>query len=383
MPTRVGIVAAEPSGDVLAAGLMRGIKALRPDVQFEGIGGTEMQLEGLSTRVPMEKLSVMGLFEVIRHLPELLKIRHELQSHWLQNPPDIFIGVDAPDFNLSLEIKLKAAGIKTVHYVSPTVWAWRQGRVKKIKKAVDLLLSIFPFETDYLRQSQVPVQYVGHTLAQTFPVDVDRAAARRQLGIEESTRVLALLPGSRSSELQMLSEPFLKTAEQCAQAFEKFEVLVPLISQSAADQFMLLKDKSQSNISVRVLVRKSRLALAASDVVLTASGTATFEALLSKRPMVVGYKLHWLTYFVAKFFKLIKTRHIAMANLLSHDALAPELIQGRCQPQYLTPAVLHFFQDEEAVSRIKQRYCEIHKELMVDTNKIAAEAVLKLLARVQ
>lgn len=377
MAIRVGIVAAEPSGDVLAAGLMHGIQTLQPDVIFEGIGGAEMQALGLSSWVPMEKLSVMGLFEVIKHLPELLRIRRDLKKYWLKNPPNIFIGVDAPDFNLGLELALKKSGIKTVHYVSPTVWAWREGRIKKIKKATDLLLSIFPFETDYLRQHQVPAQYVGHALAHSFPIEVDRESARNQLGIDSLSPVLTVLPGSRTSELEMLTRPFLETAELCAQTIEGLKILVPLVSQEAADLFMELKNQITPDLQIQTLVRQSRQALASADVVLTSSGTATFEALLSKRPMVVAYRVHWLTYIVARLS--IRTRYVAMSNLLVDEELAPEFIQGRCQPRYLAPAILRFFQDKEVVSVIQQRYCEIHKELRIDTNKIASQAVMNLL----
>lgn len=379
MGIRLGIVAAEHSGDVLGAGLMRGVLEIEPDARFEGIGGPEMEALGLKSRVPMEELSIMGFVEVLKHLPRLLGIRRDLRDHWLKHPPDIFIGVDAPDFNLGLEQRLKEAGIPTVHYVSPTVWAWRPKRVEVIKKAVDLLLSIFPFEQKFLEAHHVPVKFVGHPLAQKFPLDVDKAEARKALGIDENARVLALLPGSRRSEMSRLIEPFLKAAQACKAQIPELRVVTPLIDQNAVSCFERMHERVAPDLEVDTRLRESRQVLTAADVVLIASGTATFEGLLCKRPMVVGYKVHWLTYWIAHLLKLIKVEHIAMSNLLADERLAPEFIQTDCNADNLSGALMDFFNDKNKVAQIAGRYRDIHESLQMDTNELAATAVLSLL----
>jgi lipid-A-disaccharide synthase len=382
MALRIGILAAEASGDLLGAGLMQGVLACRPDAVFEGVGGERMRAAGLDSWVPMERLSVMGLVEVLRHLPGLLRLRRELAQRWLRDPPDLFIGVDAPDFNLGLEQRLRAAGIPTAHYVSPTVWAWRPGRVKALRRAVDLLLGIFPFEVEFLRRHGVPVTYVGHPLARELPMQPDRAAARAALGLPSRGPVLALLPGSRCSEVEVLSRPFLATALRCRDVLPELAVVVPLINERTRQAFEACRAEVAPDLAVTVAPQGSRAALAAADVVLTASGTATLEALLSKRPMVVGYKVHWLTYALARGLRLVKVPHVAMANLLAGERLAPELLQGDCVPERLAPAVLGFFQDPQRVAAIANRYRAIHADMQLDTNREAARAVLALLGDV-
>ncbi len=381
MALRIGIVAAEPSGDLLGAGLMGAIRASHPEVEFEGIGGERMAAEGLQSWVPMERLSVMGLVEVLRHLPDLLGIRRELVRRWLASPPDLFIGVDAPDFNLRLETKLREAGVRTVHYVCPTVWAWRPKRVRGLRRAVDLLLSIFPFEEAFLRRHHVPVRYVGHPLAQAFPLEPDRGAARDALGLDQARPVLAILPGSRGSEIASLSEPFLQAAARCRAELPGLQLVVPLVNARTREAFEQLHRRHAPELPVQVVQGQTRTALAAADVVLTASGTATFEALLSKRPMVVGYKLHWLTYGIARTFRLVKLEHVAMANIIAGEQLAPEFIQHACTPELLAPALLRFFREPQTVADIQRRYGELHRAMEHDTNKEAAQAVLALLGR--
>jgi len=376
---RIGIVAAEPSGDLLGAGLMRGLLARDPGIRFEGIGGELMSAAGLASWVPMERLSVMGLVEVLRHLPALLRLRREIKERWLASPPDLFIGVDAPDFNLGLERDLRAATIKTVHYVSPTVWAWRPGRVKQLRQAVDLLLGIFPFEVEFLERHGVPVRYVGHPLAAEMPLEPDRAAARQALGLPEDAPVLALLPGSRCSEVEALSGPFLEAARRCVEAMPGLEIVVPLANQRTRAAFERLQAAHAPELAVRVQQGGSRTVLVAADVVLTASGTATLEALLAKRPMVVGYKVHWLTYLLAKQLKLVKVEHVAMANLLAAQRLAPEFIQHECTAKLLADALLAFFTEPQRVAAVQARYREIHEAMRRDTNEQAASAVLELL----
>lgn len=369
----------EASGDLLGAGLMSGLRALRPDIYFEGIGGERMQAEGLKSWVPMDSLSVMGLAEVVRHLPRLLSLRRDLAERWRQNPPDVFVGIDAPDFNLGLEQQLRNAGIKTVHYVSPTVWAWRSGRVKTLRAAVDLLLGIFPFEIEFLRTHRVPVEYVGHPLARDLPLLPARAAARSKLGLNESTPVLALLPGSRKSEVRSLTAPFLETAARCQEQISGLQVIVPLVNLSTERAFVESQCRARENCDVIRVVGDTHTVLAAADVVLTASGTATFEAMLSKRPMVVGYKLHWLTYLIAHTFGLVKVKHIAIANILADERLAPEFVQDECSAGKLAPAVMVFFRDPQKVQAIADRYRDIHLSMQMDTNAEAARAVLALL----
>lgn len=379
-PLRVGIVAAEPSGDLLAAGLMARLHELHPDVRFEGIGGPGMLEQQLDCWEPMDTLSVMGLVEVLKHLPRLLKLRKQVLRRWLSDPPDVFIGVDAPDFNLTIERQLREAGVPTVHYVSPTVWAWRPGRVKKLRPAIDLLLTIFPFEQSFLQQHGINAVYVGHTLAAEMPLQPDREAAREKLAIAADAPVLAVLPGSRMSEVSRLSKPFLQTAAACADQLPGLQIVIPLVNQRTE---AALKAECAAlglaELSVKLVMQDSRSVLAAADVVLTASGTATFEGLLSKRPMVVGYKLNALTYWIARFFRLVNIDHMAMANLLAGERLAPEFLQSECEPEKLLPAVMHFFQNGDAVSHIEARYTALHQQLRTDTDTLAAKAVLQLL----
>lgn len=358
---------------------MAALKQRYGEIEFEGIGGPRMQAVGIDSWEPMESLSVMGLVEVLRHLPRLLRLRANLRQRWLSEPPDLFIGVDAPDFNLGLECDLRRAGIPTVHYVSPTVWAWREGRVKKLRAAVDLLLTIFPFEQEFLARHQVRCAYVGHTLAAEMPLQPDRCGARAQLGLAQDERVLALLPGSRASEVGRLARPFLQTAQACSERIPGLRVLVPLVNEKTAGLWRDQKAQYAAGLQVQEVMNDSRSVLAAADVVLTASGTATFEGLLSKRPMVVGYKLNGLTYWLARIFKLVKLDHVAMANLLAGEPLAPEFIQHACEADQLVPAVMGFFDDPVRVQAVQAHYAQVHEELAVDTDARAAGAVIELL----
>ena len=378
---RIAIVVAEPSGDLLAAGLMKALRERLPEARFEGVAGPMMRQVGIDEWEAMDSLSVMGLFEVLHHLPRLLRLRSMLLERWRDTPPAIFIGVDAPDFNLTLERKLRASGVPTVHYVSPTVWAWRTGRVRAIRRAVDLLLTIFPFETVFLERHGVPAHYVGHPLACEMPIEPDRMTARAKLGFEEEASVLAVLPGSRSGEVGRLARPFLQAAAELRRRLPDLKIVVPLVNEKTRDLLLAEKEKYCPELDIAISLSTSRLALAAADVVLTASGTATLEALLSKRPMVVGYKLNAATYAIARVFKLVKVEHVAMANLLADERLAPEFIQAECEPGYLVPALMRFFEDVALRQRITARYREIHDTLRTDTNRQAADAVVELLGK--
>ena len=370
---RIAIVAAEPSGDLLGAGLMRAIKARHPNVSFEGIGGSQMLQEGIESLEPLESLSVMGLVEVLRHLPRLLKLRKRLVRRWLSSPPDLFIGIDAPDFNLGLETALKAKGIKTLHYVCPTVWAWREKRVKKIKSAVDGLLAILPIEPAFLAKYDVKAIYVGHTLAQSMPMEPDQVTARSVCGLSQDALVLAILPGSRGSEVSKLLQPFLSAAQQCQKDIEGLQFVIPAANQTL--QYSIEEKLIQHEIKANVILQDTQSALAAADVVLCASGTATLEGLLSKRPMVIGYKLHWLTFAIIKWLKLMKIKHYALANIISDEVLAPELIQDDCTPIALAKELMRFFRDNKLRQTVGQRYTDIHREMMVDTDRLIANAV--------
>jgi lipid-A-disaccharide synthase len=378
---RVGIVANEVSGDILGASLVREIAAQVPGARFVGVAGPRMLAAGCETLFPMERLSVMGLTEVLAHLWELLGLRRTLARWFFANPPDLFIGVDAPDFNLGLERRLRQAGIPTVHLVSPTVWAWRPGRVKGIRRAVDLMLCVFPFEADFLRRHGVAAHYVGHPLADQIPLEVDQAAARAALGLPEAGPLVALLPGSRMGEMERLAAPFIATAARLHQARPDLRFAVPLVSERLRARFVGELNRVAPDLPLTLVDGRGREVMAAADCVLTASGTATLECLLLKRPMVVGYRVHPLTYHLVKQLGLVKVPHVAMANLLAGRELAPEFLQGRCRPELLAPAVLAFLDDPARVAEITAEYGRIHAGMRHDAAREAARAVLQLIGR--
>lgn len=378
---QVGIVANEASGDVLGAALVRELRALLPEARFIGVAGPQMQAAGCETLFAMERLSVMGLTEVLGHLRELLGLRRDLRRYFLANRPDVFIGVDAPDFNLGLERRLREAGIKTVHLVSPTVWAWRPGRVKGIRRAVDLMLSVFPFEETFLRRHGVPATYVGHPLADEIPLEVDRDSARLALGLPLASPVIAVLPGSRVGEMQRLAGPFIDAARLCLAARPDLRFVVPLVNERLHELFVAELVQRAPDLPVTLLDGRSREAIAAADCVLTASGTATLETLLLKRPMVVAYRVHPLSYHLVKQLGLVKVPFIAMSNLLAGRALAPEFIQDRCRAELLAPALLDWLDHPERVAETQAEYGRIHLDLRRHAAREAARAVLKLIGR--
>ncbi|WP_428607775.1 lipid-A-disaccharide synthase [Sedimenticola sp.] len=380
---KIGIVANEPSGDILGAGVIQAIKKRYPDACFEGVGGPLMTEQGCNSLFAMERLSVMGLVEVLKHLPELLSIRKQLRNHFLQSPPDVFIGIDAPDFNLGLETALKKAGIPTVHYVSPTVWAWRPGRVKKIRAAVDLMLSIFPFEAEFLEKHRIPVRYVGHPLADEIPLENDRSAARAALNVTDKPHVVALLPGSRMGEIESLAAIFIQAAVRLTARYPDVHFLVPLINRRTRTAFEAILNREAPDLSVSLIDGQSRRAMIAADAVLTASGTATLEAMLLKRAMVVAYRLNALTYWIVNRFKLVKIPYVSMANLLAGEALAPEFIQDAATPEALAQALSELLESPERVGHIQQRYRELHEALQQDSSRQAADAVLSLIEKTE
>jgi lipid-A-disaccharide synthase len=373
----VGVVAGEASGDLLGAGLIGAIKRRCPDAVFEGIAGPRMVAQGCKALLPAERLAVMGLVEVVRHLPELLRIRMHLLRHMLRQRPDVFVGIDSPDFNLPLERRLKASGLPIVHYVSPKVWAWRRSRARTIARSVDLLLTLFPFEASFYEQHQVRVRFVGHPLADHIPLDVDRQESRMRLGILQDKRVVALLPGSRTTEVRYLAAPFLQTARWCLERRPDLHFLVPLISPATRELFCQALNALGCELPVTVLQGESLTAMGAADVVLTASGTATFEAMLLKRPMVVAYRMSPLTYRLAK--RLVQVPYIALPNLLAGGQLVPEFIQEAATPQALGSALLGWLDGAADTQAVMEAYAELHHALRRDADERAAEAVLEVI----
>jgi lipid-A-disaccharide synthase len=372
---RIALVAGEASGDILGAGLMRALKAQHSAVEFIGVGGPLMQAEGLTSYFPMERLSVMGLVEVLGRLRELLVRRKLLIQTLIEEKPDVFIGIDAPDFTLNIELRLRQAGIKTVHYVSPSVWAWRQKRVLKIREGCDLMLTLLPFEARFYEEKGVPVRFVGHTLADTIPLHADRAAARAELGLPDGPLV-ALMPGSRGGEVGRLGTLFFDAAERLQALKPGVRFVLPCASpQRRAQIETLLQGR---NLPLTLLDGQSHLALAACDAVLIASGTATLEALLYKRPMVVAYRLAPLTFWILK--RMVKSPYISLPNLLAQRLLVPELLQDDATPEALAQTLLPLIDGGEEQTR---GFDDIHRTLRRDASNQAADAVLTLIGHKQ
>ncbi|WP_248752275.1 lipid-A-disaccharide synthase [Pseudomonas sp. MWU15-20650] len=372
---RIALVAGEASGDILGAGLMRALKAQHPAVEFIGVGGPLMQAEGLTSYFPMERLSVMGLVEVLGRLRELLARRKLLIKTLIEEKPDVFIGIDAPDFTLTIELKLRQAGLKTVHYVSPSVWAWRQKRVLKIREGCDLMLTLLPFEARFYEEKGVPVRFVGHTLADAIPLQADRAAARAELGLPDGPLV-ALMPGSRGGEVGRLGALFFDAAERLLVLKPGIRFVLPCASPQRRAQIETLLEGR--NLPLTLLDGQSHLALAACDAVLIASGTATLEALLYKRPMVVAYRLAPLTFWILK--RMVKSPYISLPNLLAQRLLVPELLQDDATPEALAQTLLPLIDGGEEQTR---GFDAIHRTLRRDASNQAADAVLTLIGHKQ
>ncbi len=373
------MVAGEVSGDVLGAGLIRALRDLYPQAEFFGVGGTGMTSAGLVSLFPLERLSVMGLLEVLVRLPELLRLRRGLLRTLFDDPPDLYIGIDAPDFNLPVEERLKARGIPTVHYVSPTVWAWRPGRVHKIRRAADLVLTLFPFESRFLRQHDIPSCTVGHPLADEIGDGIDRLQARVELQLNPDQPVLALLPGSRSGELERLARDLLETALWLVRKYPDLQIVVPCATTAIRGRIGELASRFAPGLTLRLLDGQSRTAMAASNAILLASGTATLEAALLDRPMVVVYRVNPVTFWLAK--RLVKVSHVALPNLLSGRRLVPEFLQGEVKAELLGPALQQWL-DPEAWDRhpqMQQAFARIRSELRRDANRSAAAAVSRML----
>ncbi|MFJ5386827.1 lipid-A-disaccharide synthase [Pectobacterium sp. CHL-2024] len=375
-PLIIGLVAGETSGDILGAGLIRALKEKVPDARFVGVAGPRMQAEGCEAWYEMEELAVMGIVEVLGRLPRLLKIRRDLTQRFSELQPDVFVGIDAPDFNITLEGNLKKRGINTIHYVSPSVWAWRQKRVFKIGKSTNLVLAFLPFEKAFYDRFNVPCRFIGHTMADAMPLHPDKLAARATLGIAPDVPCLALLPGSRGAEVEMLSEDFLNTAVLLRQHFTDLEIVVPLVNSKRREQFERIKSSVAPDLRVHLLDGQAREAMIASDAALLASGTAALECMLAKCPMVVGYRMKPFTFWLAQ--RLVKTPWVSLPNLLAGRELVAEQLQTDCTPDKLAAALLPLFANTEKMAELRATFVDLHQQIRCNADEQAAQAVLEL-----
>jgi len=376
---RIGILAGEPSGDRLAAALIEAIRRRLPQAQFYGMAGPRMIAAGCEQRFSIDQLSVVGFVEVLRQYPRLRRLRADVVQCFLDDPPDLFIGVDVPDFVLEVETRLRAAGIRTAHLVSPTVWAWRPGRVATVARAVDLLLCIFPFEPAYYAGLDLRCEFVGHPLADEFPLDIDRAAERAKLGIAADARVLALLPGSRMQELRLCTRAFLETALRVKAEDPSIRVLCAPLDARAEAFIEAERRRCTPRLELALHTGASRELLCAADAALITSGTTTVEALLAKCPSVVAYRMSGASYLIARL--LVRTPYIAMANIIAGRELFPEFVQHAMQPAAMADAVMRWLGDAERVRALRASCSALHAEMRRGAADRAAEAVLALAAR--
>lgn len=374
----IALVAGEASGDLLGSHLIGALKQAVPNVRFVGIGGPRMQAAGMEVWFPMEKLAVNGYVEVLRHLREILQIRSALRKRLLTDPPAMFIGIDAPDFNLGLEKKLKNRGIRTVHYVSPSIWAWRGERIRKIKKAVSHMLALFPFEAPLYEAERIPVTYVGHPLADMLPMSPDRAAVREQMRLAPDVTIFALLPGSRQSEVRNLCRTYIETARLIHRQMPNTHFLVPLVSRETRAIFEeTLWGMQAQDLPITMLFGHAHEAMIASDAVLVASGTATLEAVLLKRPMVITYKVPEMTWRMAR--RKLYLPYVGLPNVLAGKFVVPELLQHDATPENLAQALLNLVSNREVVERLEVIFSDMHARLKRNTAECAAQALLPYL----
>lgn len=376
---RIGIVVGEMSGDQLGAGLIREFKKRYPDLIVEGIAGPKMIEEGAKTLFPMDRLSVMGIVEPLKRLPELIKIRRTVIQSFLENPPDVFIGIDSPDFNLGVELKLKRAGIKTVHYVSPSVWAWRQWRIHKIKKACDLMLTLLPFEADFYHKHNMNVAFVGHPLADQLPLNPDVGAAREALHLDENKKYLAILPGSRSMEIKLMAEPFILAAKACAGKISGLEIITAMVNDKRAGQFRAILDRVAPEFPIQIFVNRSHEVMCATDVLLLGSGTVTLEAMLLKKPMVVAYKMSKFNCLLV--WLLIKVKYFSLPNLIAGEGLVAELLQNEVTAENLAAHLMPYFENSPLRESLIGRFYDLHKEIRQNANQKAVDAIEKIVRK--
>lgn len=374
------MVAGETSGDLLASRLLSGLQPQLPDAYMHGIGGPHMAEYGFISDFPMEKLSVRGLFEVLAHYREIKGIQNALRDQLLAEKPAVFIGVDAPDFNLGLEAQLKDAGIPTVHFIGPSIWAWRGGRIKKIQRSVSHMLVIFPFEEEIYRKAGIPATYVGHPLAQVIPMVPDQAAAREALGLSQKDRVVAILPGSRMSELKYNAVAFVAAAKLLLQRDPTLRFVAPMAGETRHRYFLeLIRQAGLQNVPLLVTDGQSHRALAAADAVLVASGTASLEVALFKKPMVIAYKMMRTSWHVLRH--MAYQPWIGLPNILVREFLVPELLQDAATPQALCDALWGQLEDSAHRERLTQRFVDMHHSLLRDTAGESARVVMELIAR--
>ena len=374
----IALIAGEASGDILGAGLMQSLQSRYPGARFIGVGGSEMAEAGLDSLFPMEKLSVMGITEVLAHLPELLRLRKQLIRFLLEQQPDVVIGIDSPDFTLPIARRLHEQGLKTVHYVSPSVWAWRQGRIKGIKKSIDLMLCLLPFEARFYEEHQVPVAFVGHPLADRVPLESQTAQARQSLGLGADDTVLAVLPGSRGGEVGQLMPAFLEALIALHAERPALRFVIPAANTARRAQIEALLAQAPA-LPVTLVEGESRTVMAAADVILMASGTATLEGLLVGKPMVVGYRVGKLTYAIAS--RLVKSEFVSLPNLLCREAMVPELIQDDLTCDAIVAEVSRWLDNPDQAGALLSRFRAVHEQLRGGASEKAANAVSQLLER--
>lgn len=375
-PLTIALCAGEASGDLLGAHLIEAIKKQQPNVQFIGIGGPRMIAAGCKSLFDQERLAVRGYAEVLRRLPEILKIRQQLVAQLKNIRPDIFVGIDAPDFNLSVAAQLKAVGIATIHYVSPSVWAWKRERVNKIVKQVNEVLCLFPMEPELYQAAGGKARFIGHPLAQALPLIADKAAARKRLKLDDDTPVFAILAGSRVSEVDYMAPIFFRAAQQILRELPNAQFISPYATAATRERLQhYLEQPEFEKLPIRLQAAKTDLACTAADVVLVTSGTATLEVALCKRPMVISYKISPLTYFLVK--RKIQVSHVGLPNILLNKEVVPELLQHDATPEKLAQAVLDFFRQPEKVAKLETEFTQLHKMLLQDTDQLAATAILE------
>ena len=375
---RIGLVAGEASGDNLGAALIRAIRERAPGTRFAGVAGPAMVAEGCEAWAPADELSVMGLFEVLHHLPRLMRLRRTLQSRFLGERPDIFVGIDAPEFNLSLAPALHAAGVRTVQYVSPQVWAWRQGRARRMAGFLDLVLCLLPFEPQVYDRAGLRAIFVGHPLADQLPLIPDRAAARASLGLPAEGQIVAVLPGSRVGEVARLADDFAAAIAWLAARRPGLRFVAPMANARTRSMFEQALLRRSPGVAIQVIEGQSQAALTAADAVLVASGTATLEALLCKRPMVVAYRLGWMTALALRSLRLLKARYFAQPNLLAGQLVVPELAQGEVRPERLGREIERWLDQPAEVVALQEQFTAIHRQLRAGASERAAEAILEL-----
>ncbi len=379
---RIALVAGEASGDILGARLIQSLKKTYPDAQFEGIAGPEMQSAGCESLFPMERLSIMGFAEVLPRYLELRKARKRLIQRWLANPPDLLVGIDAPDFNLYLEKKLYQSGIPTAHYVSPNVWAWREGRVKKMQGAMDLMLTLFPFEVPFYKKHDIHAEFVGHPLADEIPLDADKQTARDKLGLDGQAHILALLPGSRMGEINYMADDFLKGLKALHQRHPDWLFVVPLTTDKIRRAFEQHKQNIAPELPITFVDGESRTVMQAADQILLASGTAVLEGMLVNRPMVAAYRISPLSVAIIRLFKMIKSNYFTLPNNLLDEYLVPELIQEEITPQNIVKEIeKQFNESDEQRSHREQRFAHMHQQLRQNASERAASVLRELLGK--